>query len=47
VIDGGGRVLMPGMTDAHWHRVIAPNTLDNLERADPGLMYANAVLHTD
>jgi imidazolonepropionase-like amidohydrolase len=19
VIDGGGRVLMPGLTDAHWH----------------------------
>jgi imidazolonepropionase-like amidohydrolase len=43
VIDGGGRVLMPGLTDAHWHMVMAPNTLDNLTKADPGLMYAHAV----
>lgn len=43
VINGGGRVLMPGLTDAHWHMTIAPNTLDNLEQADTGLMYANTV----
>lgn len=41
VIDGGGRVLMPGLTDAHWHMTIAPNTLSQLD--DAGLMYANAV----
>jgi imidazolonepropionase-like amidohydrolase len=42
-IDGGGRVLMPGLTDAHWHMVFAPNTMANMEAADTGLMYANAV----
>lgn len=34
VIDASGRVLMPGLTDAHWHMTMAPNTLDNLEQAD-------------
>ena len=43
VINGGGRVLMLGLTDAHWHMTFAPNTLDNLEQADTGLMYANTV----
>ena len=23
VIDGGGRTLMPGLTDAHWHAMLA------------------------
>ncbi len=26
VFDGGGRVLMPGLTDAHWHMMMAPNS---------------------
>ena len=39
VIDGGGRVLMPGLTDAHWHMTVAPNSLTSL--TDSGLMYAN------
>lgn len=43
VIDGRGRVLMPGLTDAHWHMVMAPNTMEDIEQADAGLMYANAV----
>ena len=47
IIDGGGRVLMPGLTDAHWHMVFAPNTLANLEAADTGLMYANAVAEAE
>jgi imidazolonepropionase-like amidohydrolase len=42
-LDGDGRVLMPGLTDVHWHMMFAPNTRENLEMADPGLMYANAV----
>jgi imidazolonepropionase-like amidohydrolase len=41
VIDGGGRMLMPGLTDAHWHMTIAPNSLAAL--TDTGLMYANTV----
>ena len=43
VIDGRGRVLMPGLTDAHWHMIMAPNTMEDIEQADAGLMYANAV----
>lgn len=42
VIDAGGRVLMPGLTDAHWHMTMAASTLQDLDAADPGLMYANA-----
>lgn len=43
VIDAGGRVLMPGLTDAHWHMTMAASTLQDLNAADAGLMYANAV----
>jgi len=43
VIDGGGRVLMPGLTDAHWHMTMAATRPDDLRQADTGLMYANAV----
>ncbi len=41
VIEGAGRVLMPGLTDAHWHMTVAPNAPASL--TDPGLMYANTV----
>lgn len=41
VINGGGRVLMPGLTDAHWHMTVAPNSPAAL--TDTGLMYANTV----
>lgn len=43
VIDGSGRVLMPGLTDAHWHMTMVANTIADLEQADTGLMYANTV----
>jgi len=43
IIDGRGRVLMPGLTDAHWHMTIAANTLADMQQADEGLMYANTV----
>lgn len=43
IIDGGGRVLMPGLTDAHWHMTVAANTLDDFRAADAGLMYAHTV----
>jgi imidazolonepropionase-like amidohydrolase len=43
VIDAGGRVLMPGLTDEHWHRTMAASTVQDLNAADAGLMYANAV----
>jgi Transmembrane secretion effector len=43
VIDGRGHVLMPGLTNAHWHMTMAVNTMQNLEQADTGLIYAHAV----
>jgi imidazolonepropionase-like amidohydrolase len=43
VIDGDGKVLMPGLTDAHWHMTMAANLPANLGQADTGLMYANTV----
>lgn len=43
VIDGGNRVLMPGLTDAHWHTTMVANTMADLAQADTGLMYANTV----
>jgi imidazolonepropionase-like amidohydrolase len=46
-LDGRGRILMPGLTDAHWHMVFAPNTLANMQAADTGLMYANAVAEAE
>jgi imidazolonepropionase-like amidohydrolase len=30
VIDGGGKILMPGLTDAHWHMTMAANLPANL-----------------
>ena len=47
VIDAQSRVLMPGLTDAHWHMVFAPNTIADMEAADTGLMYANAVAEAE
>src|SRR3954469_7215024 len=43
IIDGGGRVLMPGLSDAHWHLTMVSNTKESIEGADTGLMYANTV----
>ena len=39
VIDGGGRVLMPGLIDAHWHAMIAAVPLPVLATADPGYLH--------
>lgn len=47
VIDGGNRVLMPGLIDAHWDMVFAPNTMENMVAADTGLMYAYAVAEAE
>lgn len=40
-IDGGGRVLMPGLIDAHWHAMMAALPLKTLLSADLG--YINLV----
>ena len=47
VVDADGRVLMPGLSDAHWHMVFAPNTMDNLLAADTGMLYAYAVAEAE
>ena len=41
VVDCGGRVLMPGLIDAHWHAMMAPIPLETLLTADVG--YINLV----
>jgi imidazolonepropionase-like amidohydrolase len=38
VIDGGGRTLMPGLIDAHWHTMMATNPLRALLTADDGYL---------
>lgn len=41
VIDGGGRTLMPGLIDAHWHTMMAAMPMQELLTADVG--YINLV----
>jgi imidazolonepropionase-like amidohydrolase len=41
VIDGGGRTLMPGLIDAHWHMMMAAIPMSALLTADAG--YINLV----
>ena len=41
VVAGGGRVLMPGLIDAHWHAMFATLPTAILATADPG--YVNLV----
>jgi imidazolonepropionase-like amidohydrolase len=41
-IDGGGRVRMPGLIDAHWHTVMSANTMLDLMSGDIGLVYLSA-----
>ena len=36
VIDGGGRTLMPGLIDAHWHTMMAAMSMMDLMTADVG-----------
>ena len=38
VIDGGGRVLMPGLIDAHWHALMAATPQPVLMTADPSYL---------
>lgn len=37
-IDGGGRTLMPGLIDAHWHAMLARPTFAGLLTADVGYL---------
>jgi len=38
IIDGGGRTLMPGLIDAHWHAMLAPLPMLELLTADIGFI---------
>ena len=42
VIDGGGRVLMPGLIDAHWHAMFAAVSVQAALTADPGYLHLMA-----
>jgi imidazolonepropionase-like amidohydrolase len=39
VIEAGGRVLMPGLIDAHWHAFAAATPLPVLSTADPSYLH--------
>src|SRR5262245_47701268 len=39
VIDGSGRVLMPGLIDAHWHAIFAAIPVTTGLTADPGYLH--------
>ena len=38
LIDGGGRTLMPGLIDAHWHAMLATTPLNELMTIDEGYL---------
>lgn len=42
VIDGGGRTLMPGLIDAHWHTMMASMPMMELMTADIGYITLSA-----
>src|SRR5438874_9830013 len=42
VIDSGGRVLMPGLIDAHWHAILCANTLAEVSNPDIAYLTLNA-----
>lgn len=42
IIDCGGRVLMPGLIDAHWHTMLAATPLPVLMTADVGYIHLSA-----
>lgn len=39
IIDGGGRTLMPGLIDAHWHTFMAAPPMTVMMTADYGYLY--------
>ncbi len=43
IIEGGGRVLMPGLSDAHWHVALAAVTLEEAETEESDFLYARAI----
>ena len=47
VVDCGGRVLMPGLIDAHWHSIFAALPLPTLMAADIGYIYLSAAAEAE
>ena len=46
-IDCGGRVLMPGLIDAHWHTLFAALPASVLTSADPGYIFSAATAEAE
>jgi imidazolonepropionase-like amidohydrolase len=46
-IDCGGRVLMPGLIDAHWHAVFAAVSVATGMTADPGYLHIAAAVQAE
>ena len=42
MIDCGGRVIMPGLIDAHWHTIFAALPINALLSADIGYIFLAA-----
>jgi imidazolonepropionase-like amidohydrolase len=47
IIDGGGRTLMPGLIDAHWHSMMAALPIMQLLTADVGLITLEAAAEAE
>src|SRR3569833_2192907 len=47
VIDCAGRVLMPGLIDAHWHSLFAGLSLPNLLTGDIGFIHLSAAAEAE
>ena len=43
VIEGDGRVLMPGLIDAHWHMLASGNDIAEMSFGNIGLVFANTI----
>ena len=47
VIDCGGRVMMPGLIDAHWHSMFAALSLQTMMTADVGYIFLAAAAEAE
>ncbi|MBS7543336.1 metal-dependent hydrolase family protein [Ancylobacter oerskovii] len=47
VIDGGGRVLMPGLIDMHWHAIFAALPIPVMLSAEPGYIFLAAAAEAE
>ncbi len=44
IIDGGGRTLMPGLIDAHWHTLLSSITLEEGQSEEADYLHARAIV---